>query len=151
MQALGAVYQLSQQVELQPSSHGAVKVALSVGLRGSFDCTQCTDPQKIERGYCPFLKDAEKATIPTFISETGDEKIDALWACPQGVAIRNPGLWQTLRTFFAVQAASPLGYYGEGLVQLAPRVSETYSNLNTTERRFESQIRKTRAEMDRRG
>lgn len=150
MQALGAAYQLSQAVELSPSSSGSIKTSITVGLRGEFDCAKCTDPMRLERGHCPFVENSERATVPSFIAETGDES-DNLWACPKGVTLRNPGLWPTLSTFFAIQAASVVGYFGEGLVQLAPRVASTFAQLSTVEARFSSQIRKTRAAMDRRG
>lgn len=148
MQALGAVYHLSQSVELAPSQGGAVKVPVTVGLRGSFDCERCSDAMRVERGFCPFVEGCERATVPTFL---GEREEDALWACPRGVALRNPGLWPTLGRFFEVQSATPLGYFGEGLVQLPPRVAATYAALCAVERRFEAEVLSTRSQMDKRG
>jgi hypothetical protein len=146
MQALAAVYQLSQSIELAPSPGGAVKVSLSVGLRGSFHCDQCSESQRIERGFCPFVENCERATVPTFLGE------QELWACPQGIALRNPGLTSTLRRFFEIQATSVSGYFGGGgLVNEAPRVAATFAELVGIERRFESEVMKTRREMDQRG
>lgn len=146
MQALAAVYQLSQSVELAPSPGGAVKVSLSVGLRGEFNCDRCSESQRVERGFCPFVENCQRATIPTFLGE------QELWACPQGIALRNPGLASTLRRFFEIQASSVAGYYGkDGLVDLAPRVAATFAELVGIERRFEAEILKTRREMDQRG
>jgi hypothetical protein len=145
MSALGAVYQLSQAVELAPSPGGAVKVPLTVGLRGEFRCDRCSDAMKEARGFCPFVENPQKGTEPTFL---GDQEADTIWACPQGIALRNPGLAPTLRHYFEIQSQTPFGHYGEGLICFAPRVSAVWSELHAQEQRFLGQIRRTRSQMD---
>jgi len=150
-QALRAAYQLSQAVELSPSSGGSVKFSLTVGLRGEYDCERCSESMKLERGGCPFVEDATKGTVPQVIGDTGDEAQDVLWVCPLGVTIRNPGLFETLKTFWQVKASGVYDFYGEGLVQLAPRVAMAFAEITKLEHQFEAQIYKTRSLMDRRG
>jgi hypothetical protein len=149
-QALNAAYQLSQGVELAPSSGGAIKVSMTVGLRGSFECGSCSDSMKLERGYCPFVEAPERATQPAFLSETGNPSVDELWACPKGVLLRNPGLAPTLQSFWGIQAAGVSGWFGEGLQQLPPRVAAAFQELHQVEQKFIASIHKMRSLMDRR-
>lgn len=149
-QALNAAYQLSQRVELAPSAHGSIRMPMTVGLRGDFECERCTDAMRAERGFCPFVEQPAPATQPTCLSDSGTPA-DEISACPRGVLLRNPGLAPTLQSFWGIQAATVPGWYGQdGLLDLPPRVAATFQELHAVEQRFIASINRMRSLMDRR-
>jgi len=105
---------------------------------------------RIERGLCPYVEGAEKATSPCVIDSTGDEAHDYLWRCPQGLLLEEPALQASLSQYAQIEAlGGAAAYYGaqHGLGTLPARVTRTLQYLSAIKSRFERDVSRTQQEM----
>jgi hypothetical protein len=121
-----------------------------LGLRGVFNCEQCDDLTKIERGHCPFVKDATDAPEPIYIDTTGIEEHDAIRCCPRGIQIREPFAQQDIERFHKIERlGGASAWFPPPLSMQDHLTTETYTLLDAIQVRFVAEVKKQRIEMDR--
>jgi hypothetical protein len=148
-QLVSALYRLQWRVEIEPE--GGPKNAFlgrSLGL-GHLSCADCTDQNKKDRGFCPFVPGAEPGLLESLIDSTGDEARDVIRACPLGLRVRNPALALAVAKHGDLKAAGgPGAYTGIPLGQQPARVSRFWAALEGAAERFQAEIDRARAEVD---
>jgi len=148
-QALVAAYRLTQAVVLTPAPSSRVQMAATIGLREEYDCANCSDGMKEERGYCPYLKEQRRGQVPQLIDSTGDDANDFICACPKGLVIRHPALASTIETFHKAQnLGGAAAFFGTPLCAKPKRLTDTYSLLVAAESRMRAAVSRARRQMD---
>jgi hypothetical protein len=150
-QALVASYRLTQGVSLEPASGAALQLPRTVGLRGEYDCANCSDAMKEERGGCPYSPTLQRGTVAQLIDSTGSDTHDLIYRCPMGLIISNPALAETIETFHEAQASGGAGvWFGPPFSSRPRRIRRVWAVLIGAERRLEAAVRRARHQMDRR-
>ena len=155
-QLLTALYLLTVDVTLdpRPGTTGSAAIPRKVGLRGEYDCADCDDARKEERGMCPYVNDPQPGTVGCVIGREGpieEGGLEVIYACPLGLALREPVAREAVRQYHEVQGVGgAAAYYGAPLSRLPARVLRSLGTLTGVQESVKHEIRQTRADMDRR-
>ena len=148
-QALCAAYSLTQSVKVEPRKDAGTQLGTTVGLGGEFDCANCFDWQKLERGGCPFVAQPKRGEVPQMIDSTGDERHDWINRCPRSITLESPALNATLRTFNEAQnCGGPGAYFKPPLCEKSKGFTTALSVLVATESRLQNKVRSERRRLD---
>jgi hypothetical protein len=148
-QMIAALYRLGQGLLTLKAGSGLFVRKREVGLSG-YDCANCSDEDKRERGACPFLLGAGPGENPTQIDSTGDEARDFVRVCPRALEIREPALAATVSRFDVLEACGGpgQGWSGVPLGQQPSRVSWSWSMLRAVQSRWQAEVQRARRDVD---
>ncbi len=129
-----------------------VKLPVQVGLRGEYSCETCSDEDKIQRGFCPFVEGSTQGLSPSYIDSTGEDTHDIIHACPRGIQIDEVFVREDVSLWHRITAiGGPSTHYRDALEDLPPYVEETLSLLAAIESRFSAEVVRQRRDLDKRG